>query len=537
MSASATLRAPIAGRDAWRSTRLPVLIVAAVLLLWTGVAWVFEGRYILPYPWTLAGAMASDWDLLTSNAQVTLGNAALGLLWAVAAVVPLAVLCFLLPVSQPTVMIVATVVHVIPTVAIAPILIVGITPEPARIVIAALQVYFPLLVGLLLGLRSADRTSLDVVTASGGREWARIRFLRLQSALPSLIAALQIAVPAAVLGALIGEFFGSAQGLGAVLLSAQEHLLVDRVWGIGVFAGIVAALGFGAVTLLARILVPWAGKGASVGTSVAGAESQQLGSLRSILSAGVAIGVIVAFWYSLRFVFGFNPYFVKTPDEVLRYLIAGDPMSGAGPEAFWDAFTPALGETLLDAVIGFIAGTVLAIVGAVVLVGLPRVSQVVMPMAILLRSIPLLAMLPVVAIVFGRGLLAVTIIVVLVTFFPTLVNVMAGLRAAPEGAIDLIRASGGSGFAVARRVRVAYAFPSIIASAQIALPAAIAGATLAEWMVTGKGIGYLLTLSSVRAQYLQLWSSSILLVVIVLIVYGVLGVVSGWITRRIGISD
>ncbi len=521
---------------AWRHMRLPLLIVVGILSGWIAIAWLFDGRFVVPYPWTLVSAMVSDWGLLVGNAEVTLVNAAFGLLWGVVAVVPLALVAFLLPSAQPTVTIVATVVHVIPTVAIAPILIVAVTPEPARVIIAALQVYFPVLIGLMLGLRSADRGALDVITASGGREWMRVRLARVHAALPSLIAALQIGVPAAILGALIGEFFGSARGLGALLLSSQEHMLVDRVWAVGVFAGLIATLGFGGVALLARVLVPWAGKGNTVGTSVAGAESQPLGSIISLISGAGAIAILIAFWYSLRYVFGFSDYFVKLPHELLSYLVAGDPFSGARPGEFWSAFSVALGETARDASVGFIVGTALAIAGAVMLVALPQVSRAVMPMAIVLRSIPLLAMLPLIVIVFGRGLLSVTIVVVLVTFFPTLVNVMAGLRATPEGVVDVIHASGGSSFAVAGRARVLYAVPSIIASAQIAVPAAIAGATLAEWMVTGKGIGYLLALSSVRAQYLQLWSASILLVAVVMIAYALLGVLSGWISRRVGVS-
>jgi len=536
MAAPAIAPARVAPPRFAARTVMPAAVVLAVLMAWTVLAWALSGRHVIPFPWELVAQMGADVDLILRNASFTLQNAALGLMWAVIVIVPLAATCFLAPLSQPVIMIIAIVLNVIPTVAIAPILIAALQPDTARIVVTALFVYFPLLVGVLLGFRSVDDRGLDVITASGGREWARLRFLRLWSALPSIIAALQIAVPAAVLGALIAEFFGSAEGLGAVLVAAQEMMLVNRVWAIGVFSGVIAALGFGLVALLARLIVPWAGRGSNVGTSVAGAQSTPLASWAAVGSALIALVVILGFWYSLRFVLGLDEYFVKLPHELLAYAIAGDTLRGLGPSAFWDVFLVALGQTAVDAAVGFVVGTVLAIAGAVLLVALPSLSRVAMPMAIVLRSIPLLAMLPIVVIIFGRGLLTVTIVVVLVSFFPTLVNVMMGLRAAPEGAIDVIRASGGSGFEAARRVRLLYAVPSIIASAQIAVPAAIAGATLAEWLATGNGIGYLLTLSSVRAEYLQLWAASIGLVVVVLAIYLVLGIVSGWVTRRLGIG-
>ncbi|PZU37598.1 MAG: hypothetical protein DI573_11300 [Microbacterium sp.] len=519
-----------------RSFVLPATLIVGLFAAWILVAWAFSGRHVIPFPWELGAQLAADAELIGRNALFTLNNAALGLMWSIIVIIPLAAICFLLPISQPVVMIVAIVLNVIPTVAIAPILIAALQPEMARVVVTALFVYFPLLIGVLLGFRSVDDRSLDVITASGGREWARLRFLRLWSALPSIVAALQIAVPAAVLGALIAEFFGSAEGLGALLISAQEMMLVNRVWAIGIFAGVIAALGFGLVALLARVVVPWAGRGTSVGTSVAGAQSTPLASWSAIGSALIALVVIIAFWYSLRFAFGLDEYFVKLPHELLVYAFTGDSLRGLGPEAFWGVFLVALGETVIDASTGFIVGIVLAIAGALTLVAVPGLSRVALPLAIVLRSLPILAMLPIVVIVFGRGILTVTIVVVLVSFFPTLVNVMTGLRAAPDGAIDVVRASGGSSFDAARRVRLLYAVPSIIASTQIAVPAAIAGATLAEWLATGNGVGYLLTLSSARAEYLQLWAASIALVIVVLVVYLLLGIVSGWVTRRLGIS-
>lgn len=518
-----------------RGIRLPLIVLGSLAVVWLLVAAAFADNGVVPYPWTLIAQIVADGQLLAGNAAHTLGRAAQGLLWAIAVVVPLAVLCFLLPVSQPVVFIVATVVHVIPTVAIAPILTVAVPSETARVIITALAVYFPLLVGLLLGLRSVDGRAADVITASGGRGWAKVRFLRVQSAVPSIIAALQIGVPSAVLGALISEFFGADRGLGAVLLASQEQFLVTRVWAIGVVAGAIAAVGYAMVTLIARLAVPWAGKGATVDTTVAGAETARLGTGKSIVALLVAFGLVAASWYALRGVFGLSDYFVKLPHDVARFLTEGDPRTGEGPEVFWATFLGAMGETAVQAASGFVAGTALAVLGAIALVALPRLESVVMPLAVVLRSIPMMAMIPVIVIVFGRGLLAVTIVVVLITFFPTLVNVMGGLRAAPEGAVDVVRATGGSGWQIARRIRLLYAVPSIIASAQIAVPASIAGATLAEWLATGDGIGHLLAVSSVRAQYLQLWSASVLLVVTVLAIYAVLSLVSGMLTCRIGI--
>jgi sulfonate transport system permease protein len=111
-----------------------------------------------------------------------------------------------------------------------------------------------------------------------------------------------------------------------------------------------------------------------------------------------------------------------------------------------------------------------------------------------------------------------------------------GLRAAPDGALDVIRASGGSSFAAAHRVRLLYAIPAITASARVAVPAAVAGATLAEWLATGNGLGQLLTLSSVQADYFTLWSGGVLLVVVVLVLYSLIGAVDRAVQSRLGMD-
>lgn len=511
--------------------------IVVLLVAWCLAALAFSSSGIVPYPWTLIHQLLSDWGLLASNAVFTLAIAAKGLGWTLLVMIPLACICLLWPVSEPVIMQVAVVIHVIPFVAIAPILIVSLPPDTARVVVAALQIYFPLLTGLLLGLRSADQASMDVVTASGGRNWARLRYVRTFSALPQLVSGLQIGIPAAILGAVISEFFGADHGLGAIIVTSQQSFLTDRTWAIAVFIGALAALGYGLVSLLAKVIVPWAGKGASVGTSVAGSETSRIGRIQGLIAGLVAFVLLIGFWQSLRSVFDLPQFFTKTPLEIAGFLVSGNLQSGAPAAEFWGVFFGGLGQTLLDAVVGFLVGTVIAVGCAVLFVAVPALGKAIMPVAVVLRSVPLLALTPLLMLIFGRGLLGVTVLVTLVTFFPTLVTVQTGLRTAPEGAVDVIRASGGTSGQAARFVRLQYALPSITASARIAVPGAISGATLAEWLATGKGLGQILTQSSINADYFTLWASGVLLVVVALIAYSAIGWLDKLVTSRFGLTD
>lgn len=263
---------------------------------------------------------------------------------------------------------------------------------------------------------------------------------------------------------------------------AHRPYLGDRV-----VVGLVAAGGYGLVTIAAKLLVPWAANEASVGVSVAGADAKKQSRISSATASVITIAILLGGWQSLRTVFDFDPFFTKGPADVFTYITQGHPIQGTSAGAFWAEFGEALGQTAIDAGVGFVVGSVIAVAAAVVLDAFPTLSKVFMPMAVVLRSVPLAALTPLIVLLFGRGMLGVTIVVTLVTFFPTLVTVMQGLCSTPEGATDLVRASGGTMRQSVRYVRLMYAVPSMLAAARVAIPGAIAGATLAEWLATGRG--------------------------------------------------
>jgi ABC-type nitrate/sulfonate/bicarbonate transport system permease component len=82
--------------------------------------------------------------------------------------------------------------------------------------------------------------------------------VRLIAALPSTLAALKIAGPAALLGAIIGEYLGRVDsGLGIAMTIAQQQLDVPRTWGIALVSGAVAGIAYGVVGLISRYALPW----------------------------------------------------------------------------------------------------------------------------------------------------------------------------------------------------------------------------------------------------------------------------------------
>ena len=136
-------------------------------------------------------------------------------------------------------------------------------PSPTAVALAAISVFFTTVVGAVLGFRSADRTSLDLVAVYGGGRLAQLRKVQLVAALPAILAALQIAAPAAFLGAILGEYIGGVdRGVGPALINAQQNLDAGAAWGIMIVCGVVAGLGYASSASSARFVTPWA-KGAA----------------------------------------------------------------------------------------------------------------------------------------------------------------------------------------------------------------------------------------------------------------------------------
>src|SRR3546814_10106500 len=114
----------------------------------------------------------------------------------------------------------------------------------------------------------------------------------------------------------------------------------------------------------------------------------------------------------------------------------------------------------------------------------------------------------------GRGIVGVTVMVAIVVFFPALVMIMVGLRAAPAQAQDLIAAYGGSRWTALRMVSVPSALPAVFAAARVSVPGALIGALIGEWLGSGQGLGSSMIKAIPRYQYNELWASIVVITVV-----------------------
>ncbi|MCD0451518.1 ABC transporter permease subunit [Actinocorallia sp. API 0066] len=249
----------------------------------------------------------------------------------------------------------------------------------------------------------------------------------------------------------------------------------------------------------------------------------------TLLSIGVSLVLVVVAWLAFIEYFDMNPMVVRGPSDVWAYLFTAE--TAADNRALvWGDLT----ITLVDAGFGLVAGLVAAAVIAMAFVLSTAAEQAFMPVAMIMRSVPLVAMTPVLTLVFGRELLATTIIVGIVVFFPALVNIVLGLRSASPQAVDLVAAYGGSTWTALRKVLIPSALPAFFTSARISAPGAIIGAMLAEWLATGKGIGYRMLQDVSTFESDNLWTCVVVITLASLVIYSLISVVENIVLARFG---
>ncbi len=485
----------------------------AAIILWEIAARLLSDAFVLAAPSAILIYLNQNAGLMTRALGATLANAGAGFIIGNLAAILLAVLTTLVPRSDRLVQGLALLIFCLPLVATGPILRVIFGPGPwPQIVLAALAVYYTTLIPLLVGLRALPSGWLDLVRSYGRGRWSSLIHVRAMASLPYLVAGLQIAVPAAFLGAMVGEFTGAERGMGVLTIRALRVMDVDMTWSIATLATGVAILGYLVIGWLARrtliedppvILVAPA-------TRMTGRWS---GTILVVTAA-------LLLWWGGIAVLDLDPFFAKGPHDVASALLVA-------PDAATTRATlaTALSETAVFVIPGYIAGLLVGAGLAALIIMVPTMAVTAMPLAIALRSVPIITTAPLVVLLLGRGAYGTVTLVAIMVFFPTLIACLHGLRQAPGRVLDVTESYAASSWEVLIRVRIPAMLPAFFASARMSVPASILAVTVVEWLATGNGIGSLMALSASLSDYNMVWSATALTAILSVMGYAAVGAV------------
>ncbi len=239
---------------------LPSLaIVAAVLGAWEGYVRLFEvQRWLLPAPSVIVKTIGEDAGLLWRHTVVTVEEIAVGFALALVCGVALATAIGLSRTVERALFPFLIASQTIPIIVIAPMLLIwvgyGLAP---KVIVVALISFFPIVVNMADGLKSVDPDAVALMRTLGANRWQVFFKVQVPTSLPYLFSGVRVAVAVSVIGAVIGEWVGSSEGLGYLMIRSKPQFLTERVFAA---IAILSAMGvglFALVGIVERLALPW----------------------------------------------------------------------------------------------------------------------------------------------------------------------------------------------------------------------------------------------------------------------------------------
>jgi ABC-type nitrate/sulfonate/bicarbonate transport system permease component len=215
-------------------------------------------NFLLPSPTQVVAALATDASLLASHAGTTIVESALGLAIGVVVGFVAAVLMDRFETIYLAFDPLITISQTIPTVAIAPLLVLwfgyGLAP---KVVLIVLTTFFPVTVSLVQGLRSVDPDQIALLRTMGASEWQVFRYAKLPAAASEIFAGLRISATYAIVGAVIAEWLGGTAGLGVYMTRVRKSFGYDRMFAVIALISVLSLLLMKAVDALEWLCLPW----------------------------------------------------------------------------------------------------------------------------------------------------------------------------------------------------------------------------------------------------------------------------------------
>ena len=215
-------------------------------------------------------------------------------------------------------------------------------------------------------------------------------------------------------------------------------------------------------------------------------EVAELAAARKDRLAAIAIPIatavaLVAIWEVGVRLFSVPTYIAPAPSAVASTLVAEFPQLMRN---FW--------PTLYESLMGFLVGNLAAVLIAVAFVHSRAVERAFFPIAVFINTIPILAIAPILVLIFGAGLTAKVVIAALICFFPTLVNMVRGLQSVSPQALELARILSASKSEVFWKIRLPSSLPFLFSALKIAATTCVIGAIVGEWVGADVGLGALI---------------------------------------------
>lgn len=243
-------------------------------------------------------------------------------------------------------------------------------------------------------------------------------------------------------------------------------------------------------------------------------------SQRTVLMGLAGFAITLAAWQLVIWIFQVPTYLVPSPGEVIVAFQADFSL-------LWRNAVP----TIIEAFLGFLIGNAFAILLAASFVYAKTIEELFYPVAILIKTIPIIAIAPVLKIMLGNGYEPKIAIAALVCFFPTLVNAIRGFRSVDGNLLELMHVLSASKREVFMKVRIQSSLPYIFAALKISVTMCVLGAIVGEWIGANHGIGYILIQASYVFDTPRLFATILTASLIAIVGFAIVSLIEKWVIR------
>lgn len=225
-----------------------------------------------------------------------------------------------------------------------------------------------------------------------------------------------------------------------------------------------------------------------------------LGRLADVAFPVGTILIIVAIWEAICRLFDVPTYLLPPPSDVLALMAKRT-----------DLLLYHATVTSGEIIVGFALSTVVGVVLALLITNYRIFERSIYPLLIVSQAVPKAALAPIFIVWFGLGWEPKVVVVVLIAFFPIVIDLVAGIRSVPPSMLKLAKSMGASRFDTMRKFVVPHALPHFFSGLKVAITLAVSGAIIGEFVGADRGLGYLLLFANGQLDTNLLFASIIIL--------------------------
>jgi sulfonate transport system permease protein len=492
------------------ATTAGLLVVGAVWWIGGRAGWA-RGMVVTPRA-AVAPLFGPSSDVYLRALRATVWSALRGLCVGGSSAFLAALLAAGVPTLRGSIARLAAIANAAPWVAVAPCLLIVLGRDRGPVAVAAIAVFFAIFVSTSLGLGAAPPAAHDVVTVLGGTRLRRVWSVQLPAAWPSVADGLTIAAPAALAGAVFGEWYGAPRGLGVLLITSMQGARADRLWAASLLCSGCGLLAYAVLAGLRALATRRFG--ATVGNTVETrrARAPWARVMSETFAVTVLLALLVTLWWGWVEWREIPAIVVPRPSAVL------DDITRAPGEYF-----AATGHTLLTALLALVGGVVAGLAAALVSARFDALARMTTPLVVVLAATPLVALFPLFARVLGYNPTTVRALAGVLVFYPVFVYARAGLAASSPAARDLVAALGGDAGTRYRRVVLPSAVPHVVSGVRIAAGSAVIAAVVGESLIGREGLGVEFAYSYNLLELPRAFGAAIVVVAVSVVVFALAG--------------